>query len=285
MENSKTKKDKLEDVYDILNSTKKVGSDAFLKKIKSTHPHSNAALNILRELNSTDKKVLKTILVGEMNRTKKNMTMENNILQHRMQVAQNIEKSCTEGIEIQKARNGVYSDNAINRKLNRVGQQYGGKKQSEQESGGNGNPKGEDEPNHAEHAKKASTEALKRAAEDENADEKVRNAAKEELKKRGIEKKEEKSEEDKESERNKQRFVRDIIKNGAGKSTDDFMEENIEHYKDILDKYGAKDLFDLSQKFEEKYENDEKDPYGYERYEKIYIKCMKQIPAEKFNNQ
>ena len=126
---------------------------------------------------------------------------------------------------------------------------------------------------------------MKRAAADENADEKVRNAAKEEMKKRGIEKKEEKSEEDKESERNKQRFVRDIIKNGAGKSTDDFMEENIEHYKDVLDKYGAKDLFDLSQKFEEKYENDEKDPYGYERYEKIYIKCMKQIPAEKFNNQ
>lgn len=111
--------------------------------------------------------------------------MENSVLQHRLQVAQNIEKSCTEGIEIQKARSGVYSDNATNRKLNRVGQQYGGKKQPEQESGGKGNPKGDDEPNHAEHAKKASTEALKRAAADENADEKVRNAAKAELDKRG----------------------------------------------------------------------------------------------------
>ena len=30
------------------------------------------------------------------------------------------------------------------------------------------------------------------------------------------------------------------------------------------------------------YENDEKDPYGYKKYDRIYIKCLKQIPAIKF---
>lgn len=175
--------------------------------------------------------------------------MENNIIQHRMQVAQNIEKSCTEGIEIQKARGGVYSDNAINRKLKRVGQQYGGKKQSEQESGGNGNPKGEDEPNHAEHAKKASTEVLKRAAADENADEKVRNAAKEELKNRGEGDGGDENEK-KENERNKNRVIRDIAKNGAGKHTDSFMDKNTDYFKDILEPYNVSDLFELQDKLE-----------------------------------
>lgn len=35
------------------------------------------------------------------------------------------------GTDIEKARSGVYADNEENRKLNRVGQQYGGKKQEE----------------------------------------------------------------------------------------------------------------------------------------------------------
>ena len=48
------------------------------------------------------------------------------------------------GTDIEKARSGVYADTAKNRKLQRVGQQYGGKKQEEEE---HGKPKGkEDEP-------------------------------------------------------------------------------------------------------------------------------------------
>lgn len=48
------------------------------------------------------------------------------------------------GTDIEKARSGVYADTAENRKLHRVGQQYGGKKQEEE---GHGKPKGkEDEP-------------------------------------------------------------------------------------------------------------------------------------------
>ena len=214
------------------------------------------------------------------------------LIARRNTVAANIEKACNTGFdlneELEKARSGVYADTAENRKMNRVGQKYGSEKK-EDEPKGQREKKQEDGSGKtvSEHAAGASDEALKRAAADDKASPEVKAAAKEEMKKRGSEKKEEKKEEkskeDKESERNKQRFVRDIIKNGSGKSTDDFMDENIEYYKDILD--GAKDLFDLSQKFEEKYENDEKDPYGYERYGKIYIKCMKQIPAEKFNNQ
>lgn len=217
------------------------------------------------------------------------------LIARRNTVAANIEKACNTGFdlneELEKARSGVYADTAENRKMNRVGQKYGSEKK-EDESKGQREKKQEEEgsgKNVSEHAAEASDEALKRAAADDKASPEVKAAAEKEMKKRGSEKKEEKkdekSKEDKESERNKQRFVRDIIKNGAGKSTDDFMDENIEYYKDVLDQYGAKDLFDLSQKFEEKYENDEKDPYGYERYGKIYIKCMKQIPAEKFNNQ
>lgn len=45
---------------------------------------------------------------------------------HRQAVANNINKAFDEDIE--KARSGVYTDNSKNRKLNRVGQQYGKKK-------------------------------------------------------------------------------------------------------------------------------------------------------------
>lgn len=57
------------------------------------------------------------------------------------QTAQNIMQQF--GTDIEKARSGVYADTAENRKLHRVGQQYGGKKQEEE----HGKPKGkEDEP-------------------------------------------------------------------------------------------------------------------------------------------
>lgn len=54
----------------------------------------------------------------------------------RQAVQENIEKAFTSGInineEIEKARSGIYADTAENRRLNRVGQQYGGRKQVEQ---------------------------------------------------------------------------------------------------------------------------------------------------------
>jgi hypothetical protein len=47
---------------------------------------------------------------------------------------QSIEKS-EDGEEIEKARSGVYTDTALNRKLGRVGQKYGNKKQSSDKLG------------------------------------------------------------------------------------------------------------------------------------------------------
>ena len=46
------------------------------------------------------------------------------------------------GTDIEKARSGVYADNEENRKLNRVGQKYGGKKQEEE---GHDKPKGKED--------------------------------------------------------------------------------------------------------------------------------------------
>ena len=108
--------------------------------------------------------------------------MENQIIRHRLAVQDNIEKAFD--VDFEKGRTGVYSDNTQNHRLHRVGQQYGHKKEH-QESAGNYDGKKEEPTDHAKHAAGASDEALQRAAADENADEKVRNAAKEELKKRG----------------------------------------------------------------------------------------------------
>lgn len=56
----------------------------------------------------------------------------------RKAVAENIEKAMTVGFtpdeELEKARSGIYADTAENRKLGRVGLQYGGKKQPEQKN-------------------------------------------------------------------------------------------------------------------------------------------------------
>jgi len=55
--------------------------------------------------------------------------LENPIQQHRNFVTSQIEKSFDN--ELQKARSGVYADTPENRKLSRVGQQYGGKKKDD----------------------------------------------------------------------------------------------------------------------------------------------------------
>ena len=109
-----------------------------------------------------------------------------NILEHRLAVQQNIEKGFNGGTnlneELEKARSGVYEDTAKNRRLNRVGQQYGGKKQEDEPRGESSRKEKQDV---SSYAKNASEGALKRAAADEKASEDVRNAAKKELEKRG----------------------------------------------------------------------------------------------------
>ena len=89
------------------------------------------------------------------------------------------------GIDIEKGRTGVYEDNAENRRLNRVGQPYGHKKQEEEPAGDKRGAVAETTPV-AKHAEGASDEALKRAAADPKAAPEVKAAAEAEMKKRGI---------------------------------------------------------------------------------------------------
>lgn len=201
-------------------------------------------------------------------------------------VAVNIAKSFENDIE--KARSGIYSDNALNRKLNRVGQKYGSEKKGEDPA----QKTSKQDDNYASkverYASGAKTENLKRAAADENAATEVRDAAKKELSKRGesestpTDVKANKTPAQVKAENAKRSFIREFMEDGSDKYMDKFIDDNVEYYKEVLDKYGAEDLFDLSEKFGEKYENDPKDPYGYERLSKITVKCVKMIPAEKF---
>lgn len=111
-------------------------------------------------------------------------------------VAANIAKSFENDIE--KARSGVYEDNPENRRLNRVGQKYGSKKKEEEPAGKS--KSGGDSSSYEHHAKQSSdsapkslqdhaavtdSEKLMRAANDEHADPKLREAANKELVKRG----------------------------------------------------------------------------------------------------
>lgn len=86
--------------------------------------------------------------------------------------------------DIEKANHGIYEDNAENRRLNRVGQEYGHAAQQKEPI--NKQPKNQEEAGGGlqAHAAKASDEALKSAAADEKADKSVREAAKAELAKR-----------------------------------------------------------------------------------------------------
>lgn len=85
----------------------------------------------------------------------------------------------------EKARKGKYADTAENRKLKRVGQEYGSKKQEEQtvEKEKKGEPeKDGKQPSIEEHARTASETALQNAAK--GGDEELRIAAKKELERR-----------------------------------------------------------------------------------------------------
>lgn len=88
---------------------------------------------------------------------------------------------------IEKARHGVYADNAQNRRLQRVGQEYGHAAQEKPEAGqegGEGVPEGN--VSLQNHARQASEEALVKVANDPSADAEMRKVATAELERRGI---------------------------------------------------------------------------------------------------
>ena len=111
------------------------------------------------------------------------------IKKHKNDIRDNILKSFNTDIE--KARSGVYEDTAENRKLNRVGQQYGSKKEQEESNQNNLHSKQNEDNNSKnvksveDHAKNTSDETLKKVSENEKAPEDLRNAAKKELENRG----------------------------------------------------------------------------------------------------
>lgn len=88
---------------------------------------------------------------------------------------------------IEKARHGVYADNAQNRRLQRVGQEYGHAAKEDPEAGQEGS-EGVPEGNVSlqNHARQASEEALVKVANDSSADAEMRKVATAELERRGV---------------------------------------------------------------------------------------------------
>lgn len=98
----------------------------------------------------------------------------------------NVEE-CAEEAPIEKARYGVYADNAQNRRLQRVGQEYGHAAQEKPEAeqdNGDGVP--EANVSLQNHARQASEEALVKVANDPSADAEMRKVATAELERRGV---------------------------------------------------------------------------------------------------
>lgn len=149
--------------------------------------------------------------------------------------------------DIEKAGHGIYEDNAENRRLNRVGQEYG--HAAEQKEPTNKQSKNQEEAGGGlqAHAAKASDEALKRAAADEKADKSVREAAKAELSKRNGGKKNNVS-----------------GKTDEGKvdySNRDFSKMSDEEMKKNIDDFNSRDIYDKNDEMI-KYPNDY---YNYHR--------------------
>lgn len=86
--------------------------------------------------------------------------------------------------DIEKSKSGVYSDNSVNSKLNRVGQQYG--KSKDEKSNDKPVTKEPIQKTIDEHAKTTETETLKKVLESDKASEELKSSAKKELSSRGI---------------------------------------------------------------------------------------------------
>lgn len=97
----------------------------------------------------------------------------------------NIEE-CIEEAPIEKARHGVYADNAQNRRLQRVGQEYGHAAQEKPEAGQEEGGAPEGNVSLQNHARQASEEALVKVANDPSADAEMRKVATAELERRGV---------------------------------------------------------------------------------------------------
>lgn len=95
-------------------------------------------------------------------------------------------EECIEEAPIEKARHGVYADNAQNRRLQRVGQEYGHAAQEKPEAAREEGGVPEGNVSLQNHARQASEEALVKVANDPSADAEMRKVATAELERRGV---------------------------------------------------------------------------------------------------
>ena len=135
--------------------------------------------------------------------------------------------------DIEKARHGTYGDNAQNRKLNRVGQEYGHAGKKYEPKGAGGSSDEVDGKSIEEHASNTDSETLKKVVASKTADEALIAAAKRELTSRGekhVHNEPEKEDDKSKMEKNKEKFNKlsdeqllNVYKVNKGDSTDDWM--------------------------------------------------------------
>lgn len=127
------------------------------------------------------------------------------------------------GIDIEKGRTGVYEDNAENRRLNRVGQSYGHKKEEEQKTSA---------ATMESAAQGASDEALKRASQDPKAPADVKAAAKKELENRSGAKKEDAGvnsfDENQNFTKEEQKVFKNVLRHNLDEDSENIIHEFVE---------------------------------------------------------
>ena len=171
--------------------------------------------------------------------------------------------------ELEKA---VYADTPQNRRLNRVGQEYHRSRKKKNMDDGNDGGSGK----LSSQASKTDTSTLKKVANSDKAPQAMKDAAKKALQNRG------ESGDDgrnKAHEQEKRDRIKGIRYNGAGVDTDIFIDNNkTDYYKSIMKKYGVSDVGELADKLGE-------EDGGYDKYDKIYTKMLRQIPASAFHKE
>ena len=152
--------------------------------------------------------------------------------------AEDLQKAEQEDIE--KARHGTYEDNAVNRRLNRVGQEYG--KKAEEQQPGQRQKKGDESGSGAgktvaEHAADTDSKVLQKVVDDPDAKSELKEAAKAELKKRGGEKKEEQR-----KPMQSKRFTKEDSKQKASESLKSAFSKLEEEYESAYNEDGDLDI-------------------------------------------
>lgn len=200
----------------------------------------------------------------------------------------------------------VYADTAQNRRLNRVGQEYHrGRKKKNMDDGNDVEKKPENRKQKKERIRNEIQEFFKKTGTHNESTEyhkKLKDimerehltmnkmldiagnfmGASQAIKaEKAIEemKAEEGGGKNKVHEKVKKDTIKDITSNGAGAHDDRFIDDNpTDYYKSVMKKYGVSDVGELADKLGE-------EDGGYEKYDKIYSKMLRQIPASAFHKE